>query len=142
VLANTPTVFIFCGVISLPGAFWGYYAIPDNPYNTKARWLRAHHRAAFLARMQVIDRRQPTRLSWAKMRKIFTHWPIYIMTLALMCVESYCSLPFQQITDPTLDFIALSLSPSTILPSGSSLSIDFRYIRSTFSLRLPKPWLL
>lgn len=77
-------LFIFCGVISLPGAFWGYYAVPDNPYTTRSRWINSDHKAAFIARVEAIDRRRPQRLSWAKLRKIFTHWPIYAMTMTLM----------------------------------------------------------
>jgi ACS family pantothenate transporter-like MFS transporter len=32
-------LFIFDAIISIPIALWGYYAIPDLPSNTKARWL-------------------------------------------------------------------------------------------------------
>ncbi|EHY53887.1 hypothetical protein HRR81_001369 [Exophiala dermatitidis] len=83
-LAGWRWLFIFCGVISLPAAFWGYYAVPDNPYTTKARWIKHHHRVEYLARMESVGRRGPTRLSWGKMRKIFSHWPIYILTLTLI----------------------------------------------------------
>jgi ACS family pantothenate transporter-like MFS transporter len=83
-LAGWRWLFIFCGVISTPFAFWGYYAIPDNPYNTRARWLKEEHKAKFIARMERADRRKPTKLSWAKLRKIFSHWPVYAMTITLM----------------------------------------------------------
>ncbi|EXJ88057.1 hypothetical protein A1O1_04984 [Capronia coronata CBS 617.96] len=83
-LAGWRWLFIFCGVISLPAAFWGFYAVPDNPYTTKARWISAGQRVKYLARMEVLDRRGPVRLSWAKMRKIVAHWPIYVMTLTLI----------------------------------------------------------
>lgn len=83
-LAGWRWLFIFCGVISLPGALYGFFAIPDNPYITKARWLSAEKLAQAKARMEKLDRRPPVRLSKAKLKYIFTHWPVYIMTLALM----------------------------------------------------------
>jgi MFS transporter, ACS family, pantothenate transporter len=83
-MAGWRWLFIFCGVISLPGAFFGYYAIPDTPYNSRARWLTEEQKMKFRLRVETLDRRGPVRLSWAKMRKIFTGWRIYIMTLALM----------------------------------------------------------
>lgn len=135
-------LFIFCGVISLPGAFFGYYAVPDNPYITRARWIKPHHRAAFIARVEGMDRRPPVRLSWAKTRKIVTHWPLYIMTLALMCVSTLHS--FFHSDFPA--FIVSLLSHSTISPSGSNLSTDSPYIRSTCFLPLHRhslsspPW--
>jgi len=90
-LAGWRWLFIFCGVISLPGAFWGYYSIPDNPYNTKARWMKEADKKLYIGRMEVLDRRAPVPLSWAKIRKIFTHWPIYAMTATLMYVLSCLS---------------------------------------------------
>jgi ACS family pantothenate transporter-like MFS transporter len=83
-LAGWRWLFIFCGVISLPGAFYGFFAIPDNPYTTRAKWLSKMKLEQAKARMEKIDRRRPIRLSWAKLRYIFTHWPIYAMTATLM----------------------------------------------------------
>ena len=76
-------LFIFCGIISLPGPIWGLYAIPDNPYTTKARWLSEDNRKLYIDRMQKIDRRAPVPLSWTKVRKVLLQWPIWIITLML-----------------------------------------------------------
>ena len=83
-LAGWRWLFIFCGIISLPCAFWGYFAIPDNPYTTKARWMKEEHRLAYIARVEKSDRRRPVRLSKAKVRKIFAHWPVYVMTITMV----------------------------------------------------------
>lgn len=77
-------LFIFCGVISLPGPIWGIFAIPDSPYTTRARWMRQEDRAKYIARMEAIDRRGPVPLSWAKIKKVLGHWPIYVVTAMLM----------------------------------------------------------
>lgn len=84
-LAGWRWLFIFCGIISLPGAFWGYYAVPDNPYNSRARWMKPEEKQAYIARMEVVDRRRPVPLSWAKIRKILSGWRLYVMVLTLIC---------------------------------------------------------
>ncbi|KAK0103174.1 hypothetical protein ONS95_014971 [Cadophora gregata] len=77
-------LFIFCGIISLPGPIWGYYAVPDNPYSTKARWMPEDTKQFYIDRMEQIDRRAPVPLSWVKIRKILGHWPIWVITLMLI----------------------------------------------------------
>ncbi|KAF8859964.1 retrograde regulation protein 2 [Acephala macrosclerotiorum] len=77
-------LFIFCGVISLPGPVWGVFAIPDNPYTTKAWWLNQEKKKFYVERMQRIDRRAPVPLSWAKVGKVLGHWPIWVVTLMLI----------------------------------------------------------
>lgn len=32
-------LFVFDGLISVPIALWGFYALPDQPRDTRARWL-------------------------------------------------------------------------------------------------------
>jgi MFS transporter, ACS family, pantothenate transporter len=83
-LAGWRWLFIFCGIISLPGAFWGFYAAPDNPYDCKVRWLSAEQKHWFVARAERFEKGRPVRLSWAKIRKIFSGWRIYVVTLTLM----------------------------------------------------------
>jgi hypothetical protein len=39
-------LFIFDGIISFPIAIWGYYALPDQPRDTRAKWLKSSVRAA------------------------------------------------------------------------------------------------
>ncbi|TVY56655.1 Pantothenate transporter liz1 [Lachnellula cervina] len=84
-LAGWRWLFIFCGVISVPAPLWGLYAIPDNPYTTRARWLNPGKVKQYIARMQSVDRRAPVPLTWVKVRKIFSRWPLYVVTLMLIC---------------------------------------------------------
>ncbi|KAL4882477.1 major facilitator superfamily domain-containing protein [Aspergillus karnatakaensis] len=81
-------LFIFCGVISVPAALYGFFAVPDNPYNCKARWLRPEKLQQAKARMEEIDRRAPVRLTVKKVKRIFSRWPMYafIATLIFHCV--------------------------------------------------------
>ncbi|EED16168.1 allantoate permease, putative [Talaromyces stipitatus ATCC 10500] len=84
-LAGWRWLFIFCGVISLPFSIYGYIAIPDNPYNSKAFWMSAHQLEFARKRMEACDRRPPVLLTWAKMRRIVTHWPLYAFTAIMIC---------------------------------------------------------
>ncbi|KAL4969802.1 major facilitator superfamily domain-containing protein [Aspergillus stella-maris] len=77
-------LFIFCGVISVPAALYGFFAVPDNPYNCKARWLSEEKLEHARQRMEELDRRRPVALTWKKLKAIATHWPLYIFILALI----------------------------------------------------------
>ncbi|KAL2798660.1 major facilitator superfamily domain-containing protein [Aspergillus keveii] len=83
-------LFIFCGVISVPAAMYGYFAVPDNPYNCKARWLAPEKLEHAKARMEDIDRRPPVRLTVQKVKGIFSTWRMYCMIAALIfhCVAT------------------------------------------------------
>lgn len=83
-------LFIFCGVISLPGAAWGYYAVPDSPYTTRVRWLREEQRVWFRERAEGMKRARPVRLSVLKGKKILGGWKIWVFTLTLIfhCVAT------------------------------------------------------
>ncbi|KAF2815549.1 putative pantothenate transporter [Mytilinidion resinicola] len=83
-LAGWRWLFIFCGIISIWDPIWGFFAIPDNPYSTRAKWMRPEERELHVARMSKIERRKPVPLSWAKVKKILTHWPIYVFTFTLI----------------------------------------------------------
>ncbi|SPO01829.1 uncharacterized protein DNG_04502 [Cephalotrichum gorgonifer] len=78
-------LFIFCGIISIWGPLWGFYAVPDNPYTTRARWLTQDERERHIARMTKVDRKKPVPLTWAKVKRIATHWPLYVFTFTLIC---------------------------------------------------------
>ncbi|KAH7084648.1 retrograde regulation protein 2 [Paraphoma chrysanthemicola] len=84
-LAGWRWLFIFCGIISIWGPLWGYYAVPDNPYTTKARWMPKDELAMHVERMNKIDRRKPVPLTLKKLKAIATHWPLYVFTFALIC---------------------------------------------------------
>ncbi|KAH8689109.1 putative pantothenate transporter [Talaromyces proteolyticus] len=99
-LAGWRWLFIFCGVISLPFSIYGYIAIPDNPYTSKARWLKPNQVEFARKRMEFFDRRQPTRLTWSKIKRVLTHWPIYAFTAALI---------FQCIVTQPLNYFAVWL---------------------------------
>ncbi|KAK1485141.1 pantothenate transporter liz1 [Colletotrichum tamarilloi] len=78
-------LFIFCGIISIWAPIWGFFAVPDNPHITRARWMRPSEQAKHIARMEAIDRRKSEPLTKARVLGIFTNWPIYVFSFALIC---------------------------------------------------------
>ncbi|RDW86039.1 putative pantothenate protein [Coleophoma crateriformis] len=74
-------LFIFDGIISIPIALVGYFAIPDSPTTTRARWLKPDDRALAIARMEQCGRAPPKGLTWGTFRDIFTSWVVYVFCI-------------------------------------------------------------
>jgi MFS transporter, ACS family, pantothenate transporter len=52
-------LFTFDGIISIPIAIWGFFAIPDRPHDTRAFWLKkqVHSSRNFMNLQREADRR-------------------------------------------------------------------------------------
>ncbi|KAK7182284.1 hypothetical protein DPSP01_006996 [Paraphaeosphaeria sporulosa] len=70
-------LFIFDGIIGVPIALYGFFAIPDQPTSSKARWLPPAQKQMAIDRMEACRRRPVKRLTRRKLRDIFTSWPLY-----------------------------------------------------------------
>ena len=57
-LAGWRWLFIMCGIITVPGAIWGFFAVPDSPYDSKVFYLSEKRLALAKARM-VKEKRKP-----------------------------------------------------------------------------------
>ncbi|KAL3297290.1 pantothenate transporter liz1 [Colletotrichum asianum] len=78
-------LFIFCGFISIWAPLWGFFAVPDNPFITKARWMRQGEQEKHIHRMEAVDRRKPEPLTKSRVWQIFTNWPLYVFSFTLIC---------------------------------------------------------
>lgn len=84
-------LFIICGVISLPGPVYGLWAIPDSPYNTRARYLNAEDIAFFKKRVVDIGRKPFEGVSVKNMKAMFKNWvvwiyiPVYMYIFPIVC---------------------------------------------------------
>ncbi|KAL6892035.1 major facilitator superfamily domain-containing protein [Trichoderma evansii] len=74
-------LFIINTVISLPIALAGYFMIPDVPEITRAWYLTADDIALAQKRMQLEGRANRAPFTKAKLKKIFSSWHIYLLTL-------------------------------------------------------------
>ncbi|QIW98660.1 hypothetical protein AMS68_004178 [Peltaster fructicola] len=81
-------LFIVNGIISMPIATVGFFMFPDYPHSTRAWWLTAKDRAIGQRRMQLEGRSAigehstlSSLFSPQKLKKIFTSWHIYLLSL-------------------------------------------------------------
>jgi hypothetical protein len=56
-LAGWRWLFIMCGIITVPGALWEFFAMPDSPYKTKVWYLKEGDIELAKSRMVKLDRR-------------------------------------------------------------------------------------
>lgn len=84
-LAAWKWLFIFDGIIGVPIALYGYWAIPDAPTSSKARWLKPKDRDMAVGRMERVGRAPMKRLTWRIIREIFTQWPVYLFCTMFIC---------------------------------------------------------
>jgi ACS family pantothenate transporter-like MFS transporter len=73
-------LFIMNGVISVPIAVAGIYAIPDLPENTRARWLSKDQIVVAQQRMAKVGRATRTGLGWSTLKRVFGRWHVYLLS--------------------------------------------------------------
>ncbi|KAF2741121.1 putative pantothenate transporter [Polyplosphaeria fusca] len=71
-------LFIFDGIIGVPIGIYGYFAIPDQPTSSKARWLKREQKDMAIARMEAVGRRPVKKLTKKKMLSILSSWQLYM----------------------------------------------------------------
>jgi ACS family pantothenate transporter-like MFS transporter len=74
-------LFIIDGVISLPIALAGYFVLPDVPEIARPFYLTKEEVAFAQKRMELEGRQKRKPYTKSKVRKIFTSWHIYALTL-------------------------------------------------------------
>ncbi|KAF4119294.1 Major Facilitator Superfamily [Geosmithia morbida] len=75
-------LFIFDGIIGVPICLYGFFAVPDSPANSRARWLKESDRAMAIRRMEAVGRTPSKKLTWGTVRDVFASWPVYLFSLA------------------------------------------------------------
>ncbi|KAI0483391.1 major facilitator superfamily domain-containing protein [Xylariaceae sp. FL0804] len=85
-LAGWKWLFIFDGIISVPIAVWGFFAIPDLPHTTRAFYWTQEEKMLGVARMEKIGRKPPQRLTLSVLRKVFTNWRLWVFILPYLMV--------------------------------------------------------
>ncbi|KAF4120880.1 Major Facilitator Superfamily [Geosmithia morbida] len=97
-LAAWRWLFIFDGIIGVPVALYGYWAIPDAPTSSRARWLNVKDREMAISRMERVGRAPLKKLTWRTIRNIAVNWPVWIFSaifIAHVCaikIYSYFNL--------------------------------------------------
>ncbi|KAK6197894.1 putative pantothenate transporter [Scheffersomyces amazonensis] len=87
-------LFIFDGVIGLPLAIYGYFALPDTPSQTKAFWITPEEKQFAIERMEKINRKPYTgELNFALVKRVAKSPYTYLFTLIYTCHFIAARLP-------------------------------------------------
>ncbi|KAK9473650.1 major facilitator superfamily domain-containing protein [Dipodascopsis tothii] len=76
-IAGWRWLFIIDGCVSVAIASLGYYALPDLPHNTRARYLNEYQRAFAIERMARVGRKPPVELTLKRYFGLFKTWEVY-----------------------------------------------------------------
>ncbi|KAH1720789.1 hypothetical protein KXX40_001939 [Aspergillus fumigatus] len=102
-------LFIIDGVISLPVALSGFFILPDVPEISNPWYLTKEDIALSQKRMQLEGRKNREPLTSKKLKKIFSSWHIYLLTLLYICFNNGAagSQPiFQHLTIQIINIIS------------------------------------
>ncbi|KAI8717124.1 MFS domain-containing protein [Fusarium sp. LHS14.1] len=83
-------LFIIDTVISLPIAIAGFFFFPDVPEITKSWYFTKDDIALAKRRMELEGRANRAPFTWGKVKKIFTSWHIYLLTLLYILFNNGC----------------------------------------------------
>ncbi|KAL1853197.1 hypothetical protein VTK73DRAFT_9057 [Phialemonium thermophilum] len=90
-LAGWRWLFIMDGVISIPIALWGVFAIPDLPHTTKAFYWTEEDKKYGVERIEKIGRGRPRPLTWRVVVGVFSNWRLWAFILPYTLVANAAS---------------------------------------------------
>ncbi|KAI8653906.1 MFS domain-containing protein [Fusarium sp. Ph1] len=85
-LAGWQWLFIFDGIISIPIAIWGFFAIPDLPHTTRAFYWTKDDREYGIQRAESNGRVAPQPLTLQAIKGIFSNWRLWVFILPYLMV--------------------------------------------------------
>ncbi|KAK7432997.1 hypothetical protein QQZ08_000468 [Neonectria magnoliae] len=85
-LAGWQWLFIFDGIISIPIAVWGFFAIPDLPHTTRAFYWKNDDKEYGIRRAEKNGRVAPQKLTLQAIKGIFTNWKLWVFILPYLMV--------------------------------------------------------
>ncbi|KAJ9409616.1 hypothetical protein DTO045G8_2542 [Paecilomyces variotii] len=81
-------LFIVDGIISLPVALSGFFVLPDVPEISNPWYLTKKEVALTQKRMELEGRKPRQPYTMAKLKKIFSSWHVYLLTIAYICFNN------------------------------------------------------
>ncbi|KAI1612754.1 major facilitator superfamily domain-containing protein [Exophiala viscosa] len=115
-------LFIMDGIISIPIAIWGFFAIPDLPHTTKAFYWTKEDKEYGIERIETIGRGAPRRLTLQALRGVFLNWRLWAFIAPYLFVANaalgtnYFNL--------WLKAVGYSVAQVNVLPTaGNALSV-------------------
>ncbi|KAH8649148.1 major facilitator superfamily transporter [Xylariales sp. PMI_506] len=90
-LAGWRWLFIICGCINVPGALWGFFAVPDSPFNTRVFYLNKAESDLARTRMEELKRENfkgTTLKTFAKTLSRPFVW-VFVINYIFFCLNTY-----------------------------------------------------
>ncbi|KAH7129081.1 major facilitator superfamily transporter [Dactylonectria macrodidyma] len=84
-------LFLICGVINIPGAIWGFFAVPDSPYDTKAFYLDEEERALAKSRVVEVGRKPFDGVNLQTFKSVLSRpfvW-VFVVNYIFYCLDTY-----------------------------------------------------
>ncbi|KAJ9394881.1 hypothetical protein DTO282F9_8185 [Paecilomyces variotii] len=133
-------LFIFDGIISLPIAMLGFWLIPDAPSNSRAFYLQEVDKQVAQARMDRHGRARASGITWSKLVKAFTHWPVWVF--AIPYVSYVIALHIASYMNLWLKSLGIySVSQVNVIPSGGyAVEIVCALVYAIVSDAIGKRW--
>ncbi|KAJ5714591.1 uncharacterized protein N7483_011772 [Penicillium malachiteum] len=132
-------LFLINGIISLPVAISSYFVLPDVPEISEPWYLTKEKVALAQQRMQMEDRKNRGPFTKAKLKKIFSSWHIYLLSLLHILFNNAAasSQPvFQQFlkesTDPTYTTDKVNAYPTTTYAVQVVTTLVYAWCSDTF----------
>lgn len=77
-------LFIFDGILGIPIACYGFWAIPDSPKDSKNKWLSKEETEFAQERMAKVGRAPPGKLTVRTFIDVFRSWPVWLFSIAFI----------------------------------------------------------
>ncbi|KAK4609248.1 MFS transporter PfmaC [Fulvia fulva] len=79
-------MFVFDGIIGIPIAIWGLFAIPDLPHTTRAFYFGKEEKEYGIERVESFGRAPPEKLTFRSIGRVFTNWRLWAFVLPYLMV--------------------------------------------------------
>ncbi|KXT17051.1 hypothetical protein AC579_4323 [Pseudocercospora musae] len=74
-------MFVIDGLIGIPIAVWGLFAVPDLPHTTRAFYMSKEDREYGVERIERLGRAAPTKLTVRAVAEVFMNWRLWLFVL-------------------------------------------------------------
>ncbi|KAF8866302.1 MFS general substrate transporter [Acephala macrosclerotiorum] len=134
-------LFIFDGIIGIPIALYGLYAIPDAPSTSRSRWLKPEQKALAIQRMEAVGRKPAKPVTRKTFKGIFTAWPVYLFTIAFIChvlgirIYSYFNVWLKSTTRYSVEEI--NLIPTAGYGLQIAFTLSYAWTSDAIQMRWP-----
>ncbi|KAF2650042.1 MFS general substrate transporter [Lophiostoma macrostomum CBS 122681] len=140
-IAGWRWLFIMCGVITIPGALWGFFAVPDSPYATKAKWLTEEEIELAKHRMVKVERKPFNGVKLSVITSIASQ-PIFWLLLVAYSVFQLSTWPNTYFSIYLKSLKIYSVEKVNVIPTGGQaialvLTLFWGWLSDTLSIRLP-----